>query len=228
MMYLDGPRLFILFMIVFYIFYMFFVDRDIFRNFFIATLLFIFAYVTYTKSEKTRRVNENQTEFFKKLETEIQSSQFLFKNIYPLHKSPKSLNYLRKNRRISKFVYGLRKLRIYDDVSYLTMVALLEYFLRVHFYVMIGKYDPYLYEQLLRDTSTEIINTLLSITLNVPDVSTVIDIPGDDIEAFISHNVLLLRSILNKHMNILRKKYRYKKPFPEASDIRKERTFSAF
>lgn len=225
-MYLDGPRLFILFMVVFYIFYMFFIDKDVFRNFFIATILGIFVYVTYTKSEKSRLVNANQAEFFSNMEKEIQHSEFVFKNIYPLHKPPKNLNYLRKDKRLSKLIYGLRNLRIYDDANYITVIILLEYFLRVHFYVMVGKYDANLYEQLLIDTFTEIVNTLLSMTMNVPDFSTVVIIPGNDIEEYITHNALKIQGILRSHMNVLRKKYGYKKPFPVAFDIRKDHAFS--
>lgn len=231
-MQLDGSNMFILFAIVFFTFYMFFVDKDVYRNFFIAILLAIFVYRTYMSATTLKKEKDTIDIFCAQLELEIKDLEFVFKNIYPLHKAPKDLKYLRKDEQISTIIYNLRSLLIYDKYSYLNVVVLLEYFLKIHFNVLLGKYDPSLYEQILKDTCAEVVNTLTAMTINIPTISTVVEVPktfgvpNDHFEAYIAKNVLLLHAILKDNLKILRRKYGYKQAVPEDFDDRKEQAFS--
>lgn len=227
-MYLDSSRVFLLFTTAFYLFHVFFVDRDVSRNFFVTVIVAIFIYLTYEKKQKAGKVEEGRRTFFTTLEKDIAGTSYIFHKIYPLHKPSKSLQYIKKDPMISNVVYTLRKLRIYDDASFLMIVILLEYFLKVHFNVMTGHYDPGLFAQILNDTASEITSTLMAITLNVPRVSTVVEIPGGDFEEHVSKQALHLKSILNIYIKALRNKHQWKVDHADPYDVTKDPSFYLF
>ena len=204
MMEISGPSMFIVFMISFYIFYVFFVDRDIYRNFFVVVLIVIFLYYPMQNGKKTQQELTMKNDIFDRLEKDIQGNGFLFKKMQYIYKPPRKLRYIKKDDKISDIVVKLERIRVYDNVSYLTFVVLMENFLKIHFNIMLGKYDIKFYGQSLLDVRTEIMNTLYGIYFNIPRFSTIIDI--DNIESYVYDIIILTQAVLYKYTKTLKHK----------------------
>jgi hypothetical protein len=186
----------------------FFVDRDVYRNFFIAVVIAAFIYMQTQKSEKTKKATQDSEALFVLIEADMKDHAFIFPKIYSLHKPPKKLQYLRKDSKIANIIYDLRKLRVYDNVSYVSMVVLIEYFLKLHFNIILGKYNADIYDQMIVDVRTEILNTMHAMLFNLPKKSTVISVPGDDVEEFLYDKILEMSSVTDTYVKILRNKFK--------------------
>lgn len=216
-MYIDPPRMFMLFILVFYLFYVFFVDRNIFRNFFVATILFSYLYLQIQKSNKKQQDTSKKDTFIKELEETIKGNVFVYPKIFQVHKPPTSLKYTKKTS-LADLLYNLRKIRIYDDVSFINIVVLTEYFLKIHFNVMLGKYDARLYRQVLYDIYEEICNIISATTINLPNTSTVTSVPTNDMHEYHIQEMMKYKATLRSYMKAIEKKFQYEKPYPSGID----------
>lgn len=190
-----------------------FVLKDSAHRFFFVCATAAAGYM-YLKNYKTvEKKNNNQESFIASVEKELSDDHEVPENrIFYIHKFPRSLKFLRRHRELQQAVFDLKFLQIYDRALFNKMVAFLEYFLKIHFKIMIGKYDFTLYYPVLRDIRSETLNTMKSVHLNIPNISTILYIK--DVDAYVEQRIRLVQAVTYKLMKLLSHKHRsvYKPP----------------
>lgn len=199
-------NIFIFFIILLFIFYNLFIIRDVKILFFII-IISIIAYILYDK-RKTRDIvkDRNKIEYIDNIEKQLNHDYEIPENkIYHIHKTPRNIKYIKKNEDIKNIIYDLKFLQIYNKELYEKFISYFEYFLKIHYNVMLEKYDYRTYFSILKDIRNEILNIMKSIYFNVPKISTIIDIP--DLDKYIEKRILIIQSITYKYMKIAYNKY---------------------
>lgn len=179
-----------------------FVLKDVAHRFFFLCAAAAAAYA-YIKAYRTReKKRNNQESFMSATEKELSDDHEVPENkIFYIHKSPRSLRYLRRHKELQQAVFDLKFLQIYDRALFNKIVTFIEYFLKLHFKVMIGKYEFSMYYSVLRDTRSEILNSMKSAHLNIPDVSTILYIA--DIDEYLERRIRLVQAVTYKLMKLL-------------------------
>lgn len=209
-------NVFIVFIILFYFYWMFFINKKSEQIFFALILFFIVFYFYNQNKQIVINESKNIITFIDKIEKNLLESRELWGNIYFIHKTPKKLIYLRKNKTICKVIYDLKWIEIYDKYSLYTCVAYLEYFLKIHYNMMWGRYSYSIYIDILQEIRNTILNTLQSVHFNIPRISKVVDI--EDLHSYIQKRILIIQSITGKYVKIIYHKYSnehtyYKPPY---------------
>lgn len=191
----------IVFIILFYFYWLFFINQSQSQMFF-GLILGLLAYKWYNDNKQlTLKRDDNREELLDRIDGVLSKETELWSDMYHFHKTPKKLLYIRKNNDIIEIIYDLRFLEIYDKYNYYKMVAYIEYFLKVHFKLMIDKYEYQLYFDMLKDIRHTILNIMKSFNFNIPNVSRILTI--NDIDKFVARRLLLVQSITGKYMKIL-------------------------
>ena len=125
--------------------------------------------------------------------------------IFKIHKGPKKLRYVLKTPIIRSILEDLSFILKYDQDLYCDIVIYVEYFLKYHLNVMIGKYDPCTYISIIRDIYTMTLNRLSTCTYTLPKVSTIVDIP--DLDVFMVRKSRDLQAVMYKYIYVLRHKF---------------------
>jgi len=200
-------HIFIVFLIGFILYYNLFINRDINGVFFMFVILIVL-YIIYINKKtidekKNSNLNKHINDFEKILDHDYEIPE---DKIYFIHKTPRNLKYIKKNDDIKQIIYDIKFLKIYDQALYEKIVSYLEYFLKVHYKVMLGKYDFELNFQILKDIRIEILNSMKTIYFNIPNISTIIDIKNMD--NYIEQRIIKIQSITMKYLKIAYHKYK--------------------
>ena len=203
-------NLMIVFVLALFVFYNLFIKKDPKAIFFIFILFLIF-YVLRRQYQTEKEKDETDlTNFIKKKEKEL-SNDFEIpdpKN-FRIHKTPKSLKYLRTSPDLLKVVYDLKFINLYDKALYNKFLSYMEYFMKIHYNMMIGYYDFETYFQIIKDVRFEILNMIKSTTFNLPKQSTVL--PIDDLDNYMDEKLAFIQARTYKYIKILHHKYSSKK-----------------
>jgi hypothetical protein len=187
-----------------------FVLKDTAQRFFFACGVLAVGYALFKKQQVTEKKRNNQDSFITSVEKELSDDHEVPENkIFYIHKSPRNLKYLRKHKELQQAVFDLKFLQIYDRALFNKMIIFIEYFLKIHFKVMIGKYEFSLYYPMLRDARSEILNTMKSAHLNIPNISTILYIK--DIDDYLETRIRLVQAVTYKLMKLLCHKKRASK-----------------
>lgn len=221
MIFESRHNLFFVFVIVFMLYYITIIKFK--KKIFFFTLIILFVLYTFyqQKIEKEKKKKKNITTFISNVEDNlIHDSEIPEDKVFYLHKVPKKLRFLKQFPDFQKLLYDLRSLKKYDRALYDKIVCFIEFFLKVHFKVMIGKYEYKLYYPILRDIRNELLNTTKTIVFNVPN---------DD--SSLEKTFESLKDITYRYMKILYHKYpvthfTYKAPFE--NDTYKNNHYHAF
>jgi hypothetical protein len=179
------------------------------QNLFIAIFIFIiFTLVAMSKEENKVQKNDIDS-FVHKMEemvTQHDTQDMIVNTVYQINKPLKDLRYIKTLKEIQECLYNIRFLLIYDKEDFIDFVVLIEYFLKIHFNVMIGKYDVQTYFAILKDIRKEILNALHSSFFNIPQYSTTFDSPNlvKDMQLELKH----IQAITFRYMKVLTHKYR--------------------
>jgi len=200
-------NIFGVFLIGFMLYYNIFINRDINGIFFIFVILIVL-YILYLNKKtidekKNNNLNKHIDDFEKTLNHDYEIPE---NKIYYIHKTPRSIKYIKKNEDIKQIIYDIRFLKIYDGALYEKIVSYLEYFLKVHYKVMLGKYDFELHFQVLKDIRSEILNSMKTIYFNIPNISTILDIKN--IDNYIEQRIIKIQSITMKYLKIVYHKFK--------------------
>lgn len=176
---------------------------------FVMLLLVFILFAYNTKNAKDQKQSSiNMERYIAELEAEVvthRTPEMVLEHVYIIHKPLKDLYHIRKNNVVREVVYTLKFLQIYDKQQYLDIVVMIEYFLKIHFNVMIAKYDHQTYYTILEDVRDEIINSLYSCYYNIPRYSKTYDSPN--LERDLKNAIFKFQSISFKLLKIVRNKY---------------------
>lgn len=202
-------NIFAVFLIGFILYYNLFINRDINGIFFMIVILIVLYILYLNKTTVDRKNNNNVNKHIDNLEKKIGNDYEIPDNkIYFIHKTPRNIKYIKRTEDIKEIVYDLQFLQIYDEFLYEKIVSYLEYFLKIHYKVMLGKYDFKLNFQVLKDIRNEILNLMKTIYFNIPNISTILDIKN--LDNYIEKRIIKIQSITMKYLKIVYNKYKYK------------------
>lgn len=130
----------------------------------------------------------------------------VLEHVYKIHKPLQSLSFIKDNDEASEIVYELRFMNAYDEQSYIDMIVWIEYFLKIHYNIMIGKYDTVSYVSILKDIRYELLNTLQTTHFNIPNLSTMFD--AKNLDDNLKQAILRIQAMTYRYLNIIFNKYR--------------------
>lgn len=199
-------HLFFTFMIVFALYYLVFVNRDPHAVFFTLATIAIAYKISYQKEQIQVKKKNDVKAFMKGLEKDLSWDHELSeKNFYQVHKTPRSLKYLLKKDEYVNIIYDLRFLNTYDKPTYHKLVSLANYFLKIHYNTMLGKYDFDQNLGVLKDIRNEMLNCMSAAFFNVPKVSKILDIP--DIDSYLKLRTRRMQAITYRYMKTIYHKF---------------------
>jgi hypothetical protein len=198
-----------------FVFLLLFVIKDNVQRFFILVLLGMIGYFYYEKYKKAAQKNNNIEGFLNKIEKDLSDDFEIPENkIFYIHKTPRNIKYIKKHHDIRQILYELKFVLGYDKGLYHKLVSFVEYFLKIHYKVMIDKYEFSLYYPMLVDTRHEILNILKTIYFNIPNISTILSI--QNLDEYVEKRIKQLQAITYKLMKLLCQKHKkpFKPPYP--------------
>ncbi len=222
---MDKETIFTILILITFI--LIFVIKNLAERFFFITLFVILCYMYYERSKKGKIKNMDKNNLLSNISKEL-GNDFEVTNspVFFIHKTPRSLKFINKHDELKNIVYNLKFLQIYDRALYNRIIICLEYYLKIHYKVMLGKYDFNLYYPMLVDVRNEILNDMKSVYFNIPTISTIIDI--DNLDNYVEKHIRLVQSITYKLLKILCNKYGKDCKPPFGFDKIKDDHFSLF
>lgn len=197
------------FVFLFTTFYYVFMKGDKYQVFFMFILMAVYLYMqSNLYLDEYSRKQATSTDFWKWVHQEMKDYHLVVHGVYSLHKPPKKIKYIFMNPILQRVIEDLYFLRIYNQDAFVRSIIEMEYFLKIHYNVIIGKYDVCLNARIMKDLRRTILNNLASISLNTSPVSRIIDIPNIDV--YVERRIRDIQGITNKYMNIIRHKFRSK------------------
>lgn len=199
--------------VIFFIYLVFVQNGASVQTFVILLLLFVlFSYKSTITKQYTVDI-QNIEQYILNLEKQVvqhRTPEMVLEHTYIIHKPLKDLYHIRKNTVIKGMIYNLRFLQTYEQQQYLDIVVMIEYFLKIHFNVMIEKYDYQTYHAILGDIRDEVLNSLYACYYNVPRYSKTYDSPN--LEVQLKQSIHIFQSITLKLLKVLRNKYQLSAP----------------
>lgn len=182
--------------------------RDISPFFIIVFVVIIYIIVNLSSADK-KQAKDDILKYINDIENTVvnhSTPEMVIETVFKLHKPIKNLRFVKSNEEASNIVQYLRFLQIYDNEMYLDFIIYLEFFLKIHFNVMIEKYDIKTNYVILQDLRHELLNTLQSYHFNIPTYSTTFDDSNLDERLCIA--IAKLQAMTYRYMKILHKKYK--------------------
>lgn len=206
---LSNNEIIILFVCVFIVLYLYvFMQNDNASNFFIISMIVIgFLISNHSKTDDVKQQNE-LNQYIQDIEQTVVSHstpQMILENVYKIHKPLKSLRFIKNDKEATQLIYYLRFLIIYDKEGYLDIIVFLEYFLKIHFNIMIEKYDVETNFIILKDIRREILNALQASCYNIPNVSKVFD--SKNLDERMKKVIIKVQALTYRYVKIIYKKY---------------------
>jgi len=222
---MDTKNIIIIIFVILYI--LLFVVTDLTQRFFIiiVVIIVVYMYLRTLKSKKTK--NADIDLFFTKVEKELSEEYEVPDNkIFYIHKTPKNLKFIKKTDEYKNVLYEIKFLQIYDRALFNKLVTYTEYFLKIHYKMMLGYYDFNLYYQILRDTRSEILNIMKTSYFNLPNVSTILSI--GDINIYMEAKIRIVQALTYRYMKIVCQKHNKSFKPPNEYDIGKDNKYALF
>ena len=178
--------------------------RDVYKIFMLLTLICILGYMWWLKYQEDKSLADLDEVFIDKLEKDI-NQELVNEHLYFIHRSPSKFKYIRKKTEVVNFILAMKFLDIYYQDAYHKLITYLEAFFKIHFNILIGKYDGCSFLPILSDIRIEILNIMSTLVFNLPQISTIVDIK--DIDIYVDKQTRNIDAILQKHIKIAYHKY---------------------
>ena len=223
---------FILYIIAFYLFYVCIIQRDANIIFFSLVILGVAGIIYWQRLTRKNLRGNDVDKFFEDIQTQLSVEyEIPSKKTFSIHKTPTNIKYLMKKDDYVKVVYDLKFMKLYDKALYYKLITYINDFLKIHYKVMLMKYDYHLNFQILKDLRHEILNIMKSMHLNIPSISKILAIP--DIDKFIIDRTKLLQGLTYKYLKIMYHKFTKEKTYsnyqaPFEYDYAKEANYELF
>jgi hypothetical protein len=108
-------------------------------------------YMNYWKTEDAKDMEKESKRIWANYSELIKDKQVLNNHIFSVHKAPKQLKYIHMHKDLKERLEDLKFVSKYEPNLLLDIIIYMEHFLKIHFNVMINKYDLDLYLPLLYD-----------------------------------------------------------------------------
>jgi hypothetical protein len=207
---LNNKQKITLFIMIFVAFYLYsFNQGDNANNFFIISTIFVGFMISKMSSKENVKVKNDIKGYIRDIETTVMNhttQEMVLESVYKVHKPLRSIRFIKSSEEAMQIVYYLRFLNIYDREMYLDTIIYLEYFLKIHFNVMIGKYDVKTNVSILHDIRHEILNSLQSNHFNIPKVSMTFD--SVDLDKRMRTAIHKMQAFTHRYIKIIHKKYK--------------------
>jgi len=197
------------------------------QNLFIVMFIFIVYTLTVMNKEEDK-TQKNDIDVFindmQELVTKHDTQEMIVNTVYKIHKPLKDLRYIKSSKEMQESLYSMRFLLTYDKEDFIDLVVLIEYFFKIHFNVMIGKYDVHTYYAILKDLRKEILNAMHSSFFDIPQYSTTFDSP--DLIKQLQTATKRVQAITYRYLKVLSHKYRnqlFHDTYKDASGIDPQR-----
>lgn len=178
-------------------------------SFFIIVFVIIIYMITNLSSADKKQARDDILKYMNEIEASVvnhSTPEMVLETVYKLHKPLKNLRFVKNNKEASNVLYYLRFLKIYDDEMYLDFIIYLEFFLKIHFNIMIEKYDVETNYSILQDLRHELLNTLQAFHFNIPNYSSTFD--DKDLDQRLRTAIAKFQAMTYRYMKILHKKYK--------------------
>lgn len=190
-------------------------------------LLFVFVLFSYHRNNTKvqRNLNNSLEVYIQELENKVvhhRTPEMMLEHVYTIHKPLKDLYHIKKNNVFKEVLFRLQFLQIYEQQQYFDIVVMMEYFLKIHFNTMIGKYDYQTNYNIMEDIREEIINAMYSCYFNIPRYSKTFVSPN--LEDALKKSIRMFQSITYKLLKIVRNKYTIMNE-PKTHDVNKNERY---
>lgn len=163
-------------------------------------------YFTIVKKQNYNETKKVSSDIKWKKFNELTKNKVVYSNaVYNIHKGPDRLKYIFMHQNLKLVIEDLDFIMKYQQDLFLDIIIYIEYFLKIHYNILIGKYDPCTYIPILKDIQKHVVILLSTTIFNLPNTSTIIDIPN--LDQFIERKTMDIKAILGKYMTILKHKY---------------------
>jgi hypothetical protein len=136
----------------------------------------------------------------------VKDKRIFNKNNVSIYKGPTTLKYILMQKDMKGIMEDLAFILKFHPDILINVLILLENFFKIHYNVMIHKYDACSYIPVLIDIESEVLNTLSMFVFNLPNMSTTIDI--ENIDSFMEVKIRDIQSLTQKYMTILKHKFK--------------------
>ena len=205
------------FIVLLYFFVIIFQKKNPVYLFFSLIIFGIIIYNIHDQYINKTNKDDHIIKYIKNIEKQC-NFELLSKD-YHIHKIPIKLEHLLMNKDFMNILWDLKFIYIYDRHALIRLACYFEIFLKMHYNMLIGKYEYILYYPKLIDLHKEISNHIKSFTFNVPNISTVLDI--ENIDDVLEEKYKRTNALTFKYTKIIYKKYKtrtntyiYKGPSP--------------
>lgn len=183
-------------------------SQHIFENFFIVVFIVVL-YIIYNRRQEEQKNHMQDLDIYitylEQLVLSHNTPEMIVEFVYKIHKPLKSLRFIRQNKEARETLYLLRFLLIYDKEDFIDIIICLEYFFKIHYNVLIEKYDISTNFAVLKDLRSEMLNALYSSYFNIPNISKTFDVPN--LENELDLGIKRIQALTYRHMKILYHKY---------------------
>lgn len=203
---LVEQNILLVFIFGFFIFYIAYIKQDFTKLFFIVCIMIVGFLILYEQGKKKNKTSGSIQSFITNTETDLKYFQINYHKVFQVHKAPAKLKFIRKNANLSQLLFELRFMKLYDYGSFLTLIIYLEYFLKYHYEILIGKksYDHFV--SVMKDLRREILNISKAFIFSIPPRSSTLK-HIKDLDEFMYKWHDSLVSLTNKYMVVLHNKY---------------------
>ena len=207
---LDNKQKVMVFLSIFSVYYLFALNNgSLTGTFFILMFAFIiYSLNTQSQAESKHKI-QNITQYISSMEELVRqhdTPEMVVELVYKIHKPLKTLRFIKSNNDICQILYDLRFMLNYDKENFIDLTVYIEYFLKIHFNVMIGKYEPTTNVNILKDIRVECLNLLHSTHFNIPNISTTFD--SKDLDRNLKSAILKFQALSFRYMKVVYKKYK--------------------
>jgi hypothetical protein len=205
-----------------------YIIQDFNQRLFAIIILILLVYLYYLKTLKSATTKDvNRNTFIDKIEKDLSVGLEIPENsIFFIHKTPTNLKYIKKTEELLQVLYEIKFLSIYNRELFYKLISYIEYFLKIHYKMMLGKYEFKIYYQILRDIRIEILNIMKGSYYSLPNISTILTIP--DINAYMEKRIRTVQAVTYRYLKIIC--HKYKQPFkpPAEFDVAKDNHYALF
>jgi hypothetical protein len=178
--------------------------KDIRQQFLVVSFTVVILVGYYTHSLNIVTTKQDAAADFAINET-IQDTTLINDRVFDVHNKPKRFVYIHLNEDVIKTLNSLAFIKMYDEAAFDRLIIHMEYFLKVYYYILKDKYTCTEHVPILQDIRIDMLNTIGSFYLNVPQFSDSVD--GNIYERIDSakHSI---QAITYKHLKIVNRKCR--------------------